>query len=130
MAPANFPAAGTLESSLKDSGPWRWDSLSWLATSPAGTSVQFQVAASNSPSGPFNFVGPDGTANTYFTTSGASLAQLGSARYVKYKAFLRTGAGSLTPTLHEVTLCQFVPDVIFADGFESGDTSAWSFSWP
>ncbi|MCU7370317.1 DUF11 domain-containing protein [Paucibacter sp. O1-1] len=49
--------------------------MSWTASTPANTSVSFQVAASNSEFGPFNFVGPDNTAATFFTTSGASLSR-------------------------------------------------------
>jgi hypothetical protein len=106
-APAGFAASGTLESAVIDTG-WRlarWSSLSWGATSPAGTSVKFQIASSNSASGPFNFIGPDGTAGTFFTTSGAALAPLGLARYLKYKVFPSTGNTSVTPALHDVTVC-------------------------
>ncbi len=67
--------------------------------------MKFQVAGSNSASGPFNFVGPDGTAATFFTISGASLAQFNGLRYLKYQAFLTTSSGSSTPTLNDVTVC-------------------------
>ena len=67
--------------------------------------MKFQIAASNSQYGPFNFVGPDGTANTFFTTSGASLSQFDGMRYVKYKAFLSTNSSSVTPSLSSVSVC-------------------------
>ncbi|HEU5108002.1 MAG TPA: carboxypeptidase-like regulatory domain-containing protein, partial [Micromonosporaceae bacterium] len=75
-----FAASGNLVSGVKDSNPavgygTTWTTLSWNATVPANTALSFQVAASNSSTGPFNFVGPDGTAGTFFTTSGASLSQ-------------------------------------------------------
>ena len=57
---------------------------------------------SNSATGPFNFVGPDGTAATFFTTSGASLSQFNGFRYLKYKAFLSTTNGAVTPSLSSV----------------------------
>ena len=98
--------SGTLASATKDGGSWaRWTSLSWTTTSSASTAVRFQVEASSSPSGPFAFVGPDGTANTFFTTSGASLAQLATGRYAKYKAFLSSSDAAVTPVLHDATLC-------------------------
>ncbi|MFL6228084.1 MAG: PASTA domain-containing protein, partial [Pyrinomonadaceae bacterium] len=102
--------AGTLVSSLKDANPKPggtpdWTTLSWTASTPAGTSVKFQVAGSNSQYGPFTFVGPDGTANTFFTTSGASLGQFDGMRYVEYKAFLSTNSGSVTPSLSSVSVC-------------------------
>ena len=64
--------------------------------------MKFQIAASNSQYGPFNFVGPDGTADTFFTTSGASLSQFDGMRYLKYKAFLSTNNVAVTPSLSSV----------------------------
>ena len=105
-----FSSTGTLVSSLKDANPTagstaHWTTLSWTANTPAGTGVKFQVAGSNNPNGPFNFVGPDGTAGTFFTTSGASLSQFDGMRYVKYEAFLSTNSGSVTPSISSVSVC-------------------------
>ena len=110
VTPVSYAASGTLVSSLKDSNPavggsTSWTTLSWTATTPAGTSVKFQVAGSNSAAGPFNFAGPDGTANTYFTASGSSLSQFNGQRYMKYKAYLATTSAGSTPTLSDVGLC-------------------------
>jgi hypothetical protein len=106
---SGFAPSGNL-TSLKDSSPAAgltpiWSTLSWTATTPANTSVKFQIAASNSDSGPFNFVGPDGTGATFFTTSGASLAQFYNFRYLEYKAILSSADGVSTPTLNDVTIC-------------------------
>ncbi|MEK6302004.1 MAG: C25 family cysteine peptidase [Acidobacteriota bacterium] len=105
-----FAASGTQVSSLKDANPAatftpNWTTLSWNATVPANTTLQFQVAASNSASGPFNFVGPDSTAGTFFTISGASLSQFNGNRYLKYKAYLSTTDNTVTPTVNDVTVC-------------------------
>jgi len=107
---SGFITAGDLVSALKDSNPLAgltpiWTTLSWTATTPANTSIQFQVAGSNSPSGPFSFVGPDGTAGTFFTTSGASLSQFYGLRYLRYKAYLATTDTAVSPTLSDVSLC-------------------------
>ena len=104
-----FPASGTFVSSLKDANPANgenpaWNTISWTASTPVNTSVQFQAAGSNSPFGPFSFVGPDGTASTFFT-SGGSLAQFNGFRYVKYKALLTTSNSAVTPTINDVTVC-------------------------
>ncbi|HWX53658.1 MAG TPA: carboxypeptidase regulatory-like domain-containing protein [Verrucomicrobiae bacterium] len=104
-----FPPSGTFVSSMKDANPApnvtaTWSTLSWNATTPAGTSVQFQAAASNSISGPFNFVGPDGTGSTFFS-NGGSLAQFNGNRYLKYQASLSTSSSASTPTLQDVTIC-------------------------
>ena len=105
---SGYSTSGDLISSLKDSAPGAgtttWSTLSWDATLPANTSVQFQVAASNSSGGPFNFVGPDGTAGTFFTTSGASLSQFNGFRYLEYRAYLSTTDTTATPTLNDVTI--------------------------
>ncbi|HEX8146804.1 MAG TPA: MBG domain-containing protein [Pyrinomonadaceae bacterium] len=105
-----YAPSGTLVSGLKDANPHAggavsWATLSWNASAPAGTSVKFKVAASNSPFGPFNFVGPDGTAATFFTTSGASLSQFNGRRYLKYQATLATTNPAVTPALNDVSLC-------------------------
>lgn len=101
---------GTFVSSLKDANPAanrtaHWTTLSFTSTEPAGTDVKFQVGASNSSAGPFNYVGPDGTASTFFTTSGADLSQFDGLRYLRYKAFLSTTDGSVTPSLSSVAAC-------------------------
>jgi uncharacterized repeat protein (TIGR01451 family) len=108
-----FAASGDLVSSTKDSNPatgftTTWSTLSWTASVPASTTLKFQVAATNSAIGPFNFVGPDGTAATFFTTSGASMAQFDGNRYLKYRAYLATTDPTMTPTLNDVTVCYTV----------------------
>ncbi len=105
-----YTSTGTFTSSLKDANPSAgrtptWTTLTWSATTPAGTAVKFQVAGSNSQYGPFDFVGPDGTAGTFFTTSGASLSQFNGSRYLRYKAILTTSSGSVTPSLSSVQVC-------------------------
>ena len=106
-----YAASGNLISAPKDSNPAGgltpiWSTLSWNATTPANTSVQFQVAGSNNVGGPFNFVGPDGTAATFFTTSPVQLSpQFYNLRYLEYKAYLATTDGTVTPVLSDATIC-------------------------
>ena len=112
--PLTYQAAGTF-SAVKDSGSVAgssatWTTLSWTATTPANTTLKFQAAGSNNAAGPFNFVGPDGTAATFFTVSGASLSQFNGQRYLSYKAFLSTTDNTVTPTLSDVTICEQVID--------------------
>ena len=106
---SGFASSGNFVSSLKDANPAptttaNWSTLSWNATTPAGTSIQFQIAASNNAVGPFNFVGPDGTASTFFS-NGGSLTQFTGDRYLKYQASFSTNSGTITPTLQDVTVC-------------------------
>jgi hypothetical protein len=126
MLTGNAPS-GDFVSGLKDSNPPTpgstvWSTLSWTATVPANTSLRFQVAGSNNFGGPFNFIGPDGTAATFYTSSPASITQFNGNRYLKYKAFFTTTNSTVTPTLNEVTVCYTNPPpptptpVIVADG--------------
>jgi hypothetical protein len=107
---SGFAPSGNLASGLKDANPpagsvAHWTTLSFTTTTPANTSVKFQAAAGNNSNGPFSYVGPDGTAATFFTTSGASLSQFNGFRYLKYKALLDTTDSTKTPTVSDVTAC-------------------------
>jgi hypothetical protein len=109
VIPQIYATDGNLVSSPKDANQADgtmagWSTLSWSATTPAGTGVKFQAAAGNNPGGLFTFVGPDGTPNTFFT-NGGSLAQFNGFRYLKYKAYLSTSNTAVTPILSDVTIC-------------------------
>lgn len=102
-----YASAGTLESSTFDTGTdqTNYTTFTWLPTSqdPA-TTLKFQVAANND-NATWNYVGPDGTAGTYFTASGTSLSASADAnRYIRYKAYLSTTANNKTPVLTSLTL--------------------------
>jgi carboxypeptidase family protein/uncharacterized protein DUF4214 len=111
MQQATFATSGDIASGLKDSNPTppnvtRWNSLAWTATVPANTTLRFQIAGSNSINGPFNFIGPDGTPATFFTTSPSPIYNLVNGnRYLKYKAFFTTTDTSVTPNVSDVTVC-------------------------
>jgi len=107
---AGYSSAGDLTSALKDSNPptgatLTWTTLSWNSSVPANTAIKFQVAASSSSSGPFNFVGPDGSSSSYFTASNTDLSQFNGLRYMKYHAFLSTGTSTSTPVLSDASVC-------------------------
>ncbi|HYX29708.1 MAG TPA: carboxypeptidase regulatory-like domain-containing protein, partial [Pyrinomonadaceae bacterium] len=106
-----YAASGNLVSSPKDSNPSPgftpiWSTFSWNGSTPANTSLKFQIAGSNNVNGPFNFVGPDGTAATFFITSPVQLSpQFYNFRYLEYKAYLATTNSNVTPTLNDATIC-------------------------
>jgi Carboxypeptidase regulatory-like domain len=107
---SGYPSTGNLVSGLFDANPHSggvvsWTTLSWNASTPTGTSVKFQVAASNNASGPFTFVGPDGTSGTFYTVNGGSLSRFNGNRYLKYQAFLGTSNNTSTPAVNDVTVC-------------------------
>ncbi|HET7064431.1 MAG TPA: DUF11 domain-containing protein, partial [Rudaea sp.] len=122
---SGYNSAGDLISSVKDGGTSpTWSTVSWTGSTPTGTALKFQAAASSSSTGPFTFVGPDGTSGTYYT-SGASLDRFSGSRYLKYRAFLSTANSSSTPTLSDATVCYTAP-VVSADLSISNDDSVTS----
>ncbi len=73
-------SVGYLESSVFDTQTVAGailNSIIWQGTSPSGTCVDFQIAASNSSEGPWSYVGPSGDGSTYYGTSCASSLQGG-----------------------------------------------------
>ena len=69
-------------------------SIYWTPTSePPSTganSIAFQVAANND-NATWNFIGPDGTANSYFTSASSTLPiSLSGNRYLRYEVFMST----------------------------------------
>jgi hypothetical protein len=105
-----YAPSATFVSSMRDANPAagsvpHWTTLTFTDTMPANTSIKFQVAGSNSPYGPWNYVGPDGTASTFFTTSGASLSQFNGNRYLRYEAILSSSNSLVTPSLSSVQTC-------------------------
>lgn len=83
-------------------------SLNWTPISqppqvgPNG--LQFQLAANNDNT-TWNWIGPDGTPSSYFTTPGQTIpAAMNGKRYLRYRAYLSTENDSFTPTLQDVTI--------------------------
>ena len=118
-----YNPSGTLESSTFDTGTasTTYTTIGWDPQSQtASTSVSFQVAANNDDA-TWNYIGPDGTASTYYTVPGSSMsAALGNNRYVRYKAYLSTMSTSTTPAISNVSLnyvagCAAPGQAMFAD---------------
>ncbi|MDE2018958.1 MAG: hypothetical protein KGJ13_01275 [Patescibacteria group bacterium] len=123
----NANVSGALSLALNASGTYNTGSTEWLisntfdvggtsstfntissnpASEPPSTgagSLEFQVAANND-NATWHFIGPDGTANTYFTTGTSTLpASLAGNRYFRYEVFMSTQDTNNTPTLDSVT---------------------------
>jgi hypothetical protein len=71
-------------------------------TSTGSSSLQIQIAASND-NATWNFIGPDGTASTYFTASSTTPSALNGKRFIRYEVFLSTQDASTTPELTDIT---------------------------
>lgn len=65
-------------------------------------SLRFQIATNNDNSA-WNFVGPDNTENTFYSSSSEPIsAAHNNNRYLRYKVFLKTDNQNFTPTLEDV----------------------------
>jgi type II secretory pathway pseudopilin PulG len=116
-------STSTLESSTFDTGTGvtNFTTLSWLPASqdPAAT-LAIQLAA-NSDNATWNYVGPDGTANTYYTVPGSNISNsLDNNQYVRYKAYLSTRDNKKTPVLSSIQInyvsgCQTPGQWLFDD---------------
>lgn len=96
--------SGTFESSIHDCGGGAsFGAIVWQSAVPSGTEAKFQIATNNDNS-TWNFVGPDGASNTYYTTGGTPIwSGHDDDRYIKYKAYLQTAIDpGQTPELKQV----------------------------
>lgn len=99
---SGYQTAGTMESATFDAGASAaYNYVTFSATQPASTSVRFQIAVNNDNS-TWNYVGPDGTAATYYTAA-SSLPYATIGRYMRYKATF-AGTSSATPILQDITV--------------------------
>lgn len=72
------------------------------ATGP--NSLKFQIATNNDNS-TWNYVGPDGTAGSFYTNSGTGINPIHNGnRYFRYKAILQTVNDQYTPMLDDITI--------------------------
>lgn len=125
---------GILESSTVDTGSEsNFHSLVWSPTdqpvsaSSDGTpSVRFQIATNASSTDTiWNYLGPDGTAATYYTSSNAIISSVhNNDRYLRYKVFLHTADPAVTPNISDIAFtmtssCTPPGQVIFS-GLSSG----------
>lgn len=102
-----YSSSGYLISSTFDSGTSNtsYTTLNWQPTSQnPSTSISFQVATNNDNQ-TWNFAGPDGTANTYYTVPGTTISSLNNNhRYIRYKVYFSTTDTSKTPVLTSVSI--------------------------
>lgn len=91
---------------------------------PANTTMKIQIAANND-NATWNFIGPDGTANSYYTSSNVQVNQTHNGkRYLRYKIFLRTENELVTPSFDDISI-EFHSDCIpdgqaYFDGLDLG----------
>jgi hypothetical protein len=98
---ATTTASGELESSIFDTQAEDGvavNSMLWQGAKPSGTLVRFRLAYANSDSGPWNYVGDDGTGTSYFVPTGPdtplTIGNIHNYRYVRYKVYLDPDSGN------------------------------------
>jgi hypothetical protein len=101
-----YALSGWLESSIFDTGSAssNFTTLTWSPVNQsASTNLEFQIASSNDPAGPWEYLGPDDTVNTFYTTAGTNISAIhDNNRYLRYKVYLSTLNDRETPILTSV----------------------------
>jgi hypothetical protein len=97
-----YQTSGTFESTSFDAAASAaYNYLTFTITEPASTNIRFQVAVNDNNS-TWNFVGPDGTASTFYDTP--QMIRLSTnGRYIRYKATF-SGPGISTPVISDVSV--------------------------
>jgi prepilin-type N-terminal cleavage/methylation domain-containing protein len=108
-SPYNIGAIGTLDSSTFDTSTTsNFYALNWTPLSQpvlTGTSsAKFQFATAPSSTGPWNFIGPDGTSGSYYTQPGMQIIfPSGGNEFARYKLFMTTQTATVTPSINDVS---------------------------
>jgi hypothetical protein len=120
--------SGSLTSSTFDTGSaaTAYTTFTWQPTSQdPSVEVKFQIATNNDNS-TWNFIGPDGTSGSFYTTPSTTIGSSNNSnRYVRYKAFLSTTDTSKNPTVTSVGInyvsgC-FTPGQVMFPGLAQSD---------
>ena len=129
---STYSPNGNLESSTIDTGASsNFGNLVWSPTDqPVNTgpnSVKFQFATNSelTATTTWTYLGPDGTAATYYTSANSTINALhNGARYARYKLFLSTTSSTTTPSVSDISFtntssCTPPGQVVFS-GLSSG----------
>jgi len=122
-----YVSPGWLESSTFDSGSSNsnYTTITWEpASQDAAAELKFQIASSDVSDGPWQYVGPDGTADSFYTVSGSNISTShDNKRYVRYKTFLATSDDKKTPVLTSINI-NYVSGCFTPGQFFFGDLTA------
>lgn len=104
---------GSLDSTTLDTGisgtGAQLDAILWHGSLPGGTAIGFQIATSSNSGGPWNYAGPDGTINTFYSGQPGAVISLpytfGAVRYFRYRVTLTSDPGqTLTPQVDDISV--------------------------
>lgn len=106
----NYVASGVLTSSIFDTGSSTasaFYNINWTpASQSASTTLRFQIATGNdNATSTWDYLGPDGTSNTFYTVSGEPInAVHNSDEFIRYRAYFSTIDPNFTPVLSDVSI--------------------------
>jgi hypothetical protein len=104
---------GTLDSTIFDTGftnGVQLNSVIWQGSEPSSTDVRIQLATSNSSSGPWNYIGSDGSAATYYSPAPGVPAMVTAQYHTNYRYFryrlimLSDSSQTATPQVDSVSI--------------------------
>lgn len=133
-----YQTSGWLESSIFDTGSdsSNFSTISWSPSSQnQAVYLEFQLASSLDPAGPWDYIGPDGTGNSFYSVSGSSISvEHNNKRYFRYKVYLSTTDNKETPILislqiNYVSGC-FTPGQVWFSDLTSGNNYSLEVSMP
>lgn len=86
-----------------------FNSIMWQGTLRGNAAVKFQIASSDSSAGPWNFIGPNGTATDVYDAPPNTPVPLkfhhNNKRYIRYKIYLVRGANQGdTPVVNDIII--------------------------
>ena len=125
-------ATGTLVSSTFDTGTSsNFYTFSWNPATQnifvGSGSVKFQFATSPSSSpATWNFTGPDGTANTFYSSPDSPISPINNGnQYARYAMYLTTGSATNTPTISDTSFSYtsgcIPPGQVIFQGISTGE---------
>ena len=124
-----YDSSGTLTSSTFDTGvPNNFHQLLWQPGDQPPLSgvdsVKFQIATNDTET--WNFLGPDGTDLTFYTTSNTNISSVHNGdQFLRYRLFLETVDTSVSPNISNVsftfTSSCIPPGQVLFSGLDSGD---------
>jgi len=120
-----YRSLGALDSSILDTGgSAAWGRIYWSANTPGGTSVRFQVRASNDS-------GNMGSWSGDITSSGADLNDYiqNGRRYFQYRVRLATTNDTSTPRLDDMHITYSTNTAIVLDFDAQGRREGVALSW-
>ena len=117
-------------------GPANFWTLDWSSDVPEGTGLRLQLRTAETDANlqAAQFVGPDGTNETYYNVSGLAVSEAhNGSRWIQYKAYLNTTYDLISPVLKSVNITyNLLPEMPVLEAPLNGqwtNSSRPTFSW-